>query len=167
MCVRWLKVFNIHKKTSVATGRSYLNQLIITFEINCRQYLSFEIRADRYGKWARFPREFARRSPRFRESASRSLSPSVRTVNRISLNLPLSSRSIFIGARRKDDRRGLPNIRITRSATPCPSPSPISRYVSPILRRPTASYTIDFRRRYHVTWRKDAGVSDSMTSPFR
>jgi len=39
------------------------------------------------------------------------------------------------------------------------------RYVSPILRRP--GHTIDFRRRYHVTRRKDAAVSDSMTSPFR
>jgi hypothetical protein len=38
-----------------------------------------------------------------------------------------SAVSIFSGDRCKDDRRGrLPNICITRSATPCPSPSPIS-----------------------------------------
>lgn len=54
-----------------------------------------------------------------------------------------------------------------RSASPCPSPSPISlHFTYPILRRPTTNYTIDFRRRYHVTQRKDANVSDSMTSPF-
>lgn len=73
----------------------------------------------------------------------------------------------FFAATCKDDRRKrLPNISITRAfATRVLHLHPF-RYVSLILRRPTANFAIDFRRRYHVTRRKDAAVSDSMTSRF-
>lgn len=48
----------------------------------------------------------------------------------------------------------------------CPSPSPISlRFAYPATTR-CQLRPIDFRRRYRVTRRKDAAVSDSMTSRF-
>lgn len=85
-------------------------------------------------------------------SLSRSLSS--RIVNFTFPSFVTLAKSIFIDTinERNDRCERLPNTCIIRSATPCPSPSPISlHFTYPILRRPTTNYTIDFRRRYHVT----------------